>query len=373
MIVYYISSHGFGHTVRACEVIRNLPHEIPLTLRTGVPEWFLRQELEGRAFDLEPEQFDCGVVGPDSVDVDPLATLDRIEPILDRNDRLLEGEVEWLRRRGARLVVADIVPFALRAARSANVPSILIANFTWPAIYRHLLDRLHEDNALADRLRCVIDQIQHDDDQGDLLLATDMRIPMRACRVRHDVPLVTRRGENRRHTLVERLDLDAKRPIGLLYLGREGMEGLRWERFAKLDIQLVTYGEPPETGSGRITSFPEDLMRHGDLAASVDFVIAKAGYGICGECIAASTPMLYPPRPGFAEQTAVEEIMARWGGGIAIPEEPFKALAWRPYLEQVGSLRMRPEAVDCTGGEVCAGWIEEAWRGESIPPFEKLG
>src|SRR5437016_10912651 len=54
---------------------------------------------------------------------------------------------------GARAVVADIVPFALRAARAAELPSVLIANFTWPAIYDDLLRHFAPDEKLLDRAR----------------------------------------------------------------------------------------------------------------------------------------------------------------------------------------------------------------------------
>ena len=75
MIVYYISSHGFGHTVRACEVIRNLPREARVTARTDVPEWFIRRELAGRAIEIRPGSFDCGVLGPDSTSIDLARTI----------------------------------------------------------------------------------------------------------------------------------------------------------------------------------------------------------------------------------------------------------------------------------------------------------
>src|SRR5689334_13170567 len=98
MIVYYITSHGFGHAVRSCEIIRNLDRRLPLTVRTELPEWFLRHELGGVDFTLAPAEFDCGVLGPDSVHVDLGATVARMEELLRINEVRLADEIEFLRR-----------------------------------------------------------------------------------------------------------------------------------------------------------------------------------------------------------------------------------------------------------------------------------
>lgn len=362
MIVYYITSHGFGHAARSCEVIRNLPAGAPLTLRTAVPESFLRHELRGRPFTLAPAEFDCGVLGPDSSAVDLERTVAKMEGLLARNEGRLTEEVEFLQGCGARLVVADVAPFALRAAREAGLPSILIANFTWTAIYQYLLDHYCEEEALAGRTRRVIEAMQREYDMGELMLATDMRIPMRACRQRRDVPLVARKGTSRRERLIEKLKLDPARPIYLLYVGRDGMAGMQWERLARLEgMQLVSYTPPP--GSEHfVHMLPEELIDHIDAAPTVDAVIAKAGYGICSECISTSTPLIYPPRPQFAEMLALDEVMERWGGGLKMSEEDFKSLNWQPYLERMEGLTLRPETVDCTGGPVCARTIMERWE-----------
>lgn len=363
MIVYYITSHGYGHAVRSCEVIRNLDPSLPLTIRSSLPEWFLRQELGARPFTLAPASFDCGVLGPDSVRVDLDLTIARMEKLLPANEARLDEEVRFLKHCGARAVVSDVPPFPLHAARAAAVPSVLIANFTWSAIYAYLADNFCDDPALDARARRVIDAMQRDYDEGDLLLAPDMVVEMHACRRRRDVPLIARRGRNRRAEIVERLGLDPDRPLGLLYLGRDGMDGIDWSRLAGYALQLLAY-VPPAGAEHIIHPIPEDLIDHIDAAASVDVVIAKSGYGICGECITAGAPLVFPPRPEFAEMIAVYDLMDRWGGGVPIADEDFRALNWHPYLDEA-LCRSRPfEPIDCSGGAVCARTIEAFWRGE---------
>jgi hypothetical protein len=366
MIVAYITSHGFGHAVRACETLRGLPPEIPVILRTRVPPSFLSSRMNSRPFTIEPAAFDCGTLGPDSRRVDLRATLDAIEPLLDANDARLDSEAEWLRRAGARLVVSDVPALPLAAARRAGVPSILLANFTWSAIYRHLLQFERPPSELAARLTSVIERLDAQYAQGDLLLIPGLEIPMNACRAQEIIGLVARRGRTRRAALARALDLDPSRPIFLVYLGRQGEAGMRWERLDRLrGLQLVGFAIPPPAESF-IHPVPEDALDHADVAASVDGVVGKAGYGIGSECIASGTPLLYPPRPQFAEMLAVDRVMKQWGGGLPIPEDDFLSLQWRPYLDRLLSRRQPPERLDCSGSHRAVEVYSRAWRSGGI-------
>ena len=367
MIVYYITSHGYGHAVRACEIIRNLPPDVPLTIRSEVPEAFLRGELRGRAFALEPSSFDCGTLGPDSQSIDLRVTMEAAEEVLVANEARLVGEVAFLKERQARLVVSDVPAFALRVADAAGVPSILTANFTWSTLYQHLLQQQGGPEDLHERAGRVIGQMDREYALGGLLLETDMSVPMTACRHRCKVPLVVRRGRDRRQALIDGLGLDPARPMVMVYFGREGMHGIRWDRAAELgDLQLVGF-QRPAGSDGLVHVVPEALMEHADLAASVDAVVAKPGYGVCGECIASATPLLYLPRPDFYEMEAVTEVMDRWGGGLCMPEDDFKSLNWRPWLERVLARKLHPEKVPGNGGPVIAAVIVRAWHEGRIP------
>jgi L-arabinokinase len=371
MIVYYISAHGFGHAVRACEVIRRLPADLPLTIRTEAPEWLLRSELGARPFDPQPACFDCGTLGPDSTAVDLAMTIDAAEPLLDANDTRLAGEVAMLCRLGARVVVADAPAFPLRAAAEAGIPSILVANFTWSAIYRRLLEQTHPDAALADRATRVIDRIQADYDRGGTLLVPALDIPLQACRRRMDIPLIARRGIPRRAELAAAAGLDAARPIFLLYLGVGGRRGMQWDRLASLadsngnPLQLVAYDVPSGLALS-VRAIPE-AFGHADAIASVDAAIAKPGYSIVAECLAAGTPIFYPPRPQFAEADVIHRALRDWGGGLCIAEADFLALDWQSSLARLSELKAAARPVDGSGGTVVATLIENHWRSESPP------
>lgn len=357
MIAYYISAHGFGHAARAAEVIRALPWDVPVLVRTGVPQWFLRQATAGRPFDYEPAVFDSGVIGPDSSRTDVAATVEHTERVLEDNVERFHPEVDLLRHRAARLVVTDIVPFATAVARAAGVPSVVIANFLWTNIYAHLRDHYTPCTAFRRRLDRIIDHMQAEYDQGDLLLTPDMAVPMRACGHQQATPLIARHGRPRRRMLAEGLGLDPNRPIYLLYLGRNSIEGMHWQNIDRLaGLQLVGYAVPPGAET-LVHHLPDRLMDHADAAASVDAVVAKPGYGICSECVAARTPLFYPPRPDFVEIRAIGDLMRRWGGGACMPAEDFLHLNWRPYLQRAERLRRTMRPIECSGALACARHI----------------
>ena len=83
----------------------------------------------------------------------------------------------------------------------------------------------------------------------------------------------------------------------------------------------------------------------GDLIASTDAAVAKAGYSTACEAMASGTPMIYPPRRGFAEFRSLDRALRDWPGGVPISSRDFQGLRLeaRPGTGPLG--RSRPAAV----------------------------
>jgi hypothetical protein len=73
-LLYYITSHGYGHGVRSCSIAEAIPKDVQLTFRTTLPEQFFHEELK-RPFSYFPGEFDCGCIQTDGVTTDVEATL----------------------------------------------------------------------------------------------------------------------------------------------------------------------------------------------------------------------------------------------------------------------------------------------------------
>ena len=65
--------------------------------------------------------------------------------------------------------MSDVPSFPLRAAREAGVPGVVIANFTWPDIYRQYVETAEDDAAVR----------RHGDGvcAGDRALITPLSVP----------------------------------------------------------------------------------------------------------------------------------------------------------------------------------------------------
>lgn len=352
-VVAYVSGHGLGHSVREIEILRRLPPEIPLVVKTTAPEWFWRQEV-ARPFELVPDAFDVGCLQTTSLDIDAPATYRAWHEIEERSHARRAEEINDLRRRAARVVVADVASFPLTLAAEIGIPGLCVANFTWADIYAKLAEA-------EPRFAPVAAALEGEYARATLLLDAALALPMPYFPRREPVGLVARSGRERREELIERLGVDPARRLALIYAGNWGLP-LPWERLETFrDWHFLCLSAIPSTP--RNFSFvPQDWMPHPDLVASVDLVISKAGYGLVGECLTGRTPLLYCPRPDFAEYAALDAALSDWPGGLRAPVEAFLAADWEPYLNQTPARADLPE-IRAEGGEAAARRIVEAYRG----------
>ena len=51
MLCYYVTGHGFGHAVRTTQILKALPPDLPLVIKTTAPERLFREELPEREFE----------------------------------------------------------------------------------------------------------------------------------------------------------------------------------------------------------------------------------------------------------------------------------------------------------------------------------
>ena len=133
-----ITSHGFGHTVRAASVVaaaqRLNPDLLPIFVCT-TPRWLLESYVSGE-FIHRPRAYDVGVVQADSLQMDLPATRSRVEDIRTRQQAIITSEADYIRTNRAGLVLADIPPLAAPIAKAAGVPCWMMGNFGWDFIYR---------------------------------------------------------------------------------------------------------------------------------------------------------------------------------------------------------------------------------------------
>lgn len=354
-ICYYITGHGYGHAIRSIQVLKALPTEVRLILKTTVPERLFREDMLDRPFTLIATEYDCGSVQSDSITVLPRETLAQYRQIAARNEARLAEEVDFLHREQVDCVVTDVPAFPLRAAREAGVPGVAVANFTWHDIYQEYVDGPDDERLLADMGR--------EYGAATVALVTPLCLPTVADpfpRVER-VPLVARRGRNVRDALLSHVSCSPGTHLALLYLGVWGLD-IDWSRLAGFANWMFLTYEAPLVSLPNVVTLDRTAWPYADTTASVDAVLAKTGYGTVTECIANGVPLIYPPRKGFIEHVALVIGMKPWGGGVTISEDDFKAGHWGPSLGAALAARPDPRAFATDGANVIAQKLMEFCR-----------
>ena len=352
---YYVTGHGYGHAVRTIQIVKALPPDARVILKTTAPERLFREDLGDRQFTLVRAEYDCGSVQSDSITVLPRETLTRYREIAARNETHLAHEVNFLRRERVDCVVSDIPSFPLRAAREADIPGVAVANFTWHDIYQEYVQGPADERLLAEMGREYA--------QATVALVTPLCLPTVTAPFSHveRVPLVARRGRSVRDALLQRLSRPAGTHLALLYLGVWGLD-IVWERLAMLsDWTFLTYETPP-VAVPNVVTLDRAAWPYADTMASVDAVLAKTGYGTVTECIANGVPLIFPPRAGFIEHEALAEGMTRWGGGVPITEADFKFGQWGASLDAARGARPDATVFATDGADLIARKLLEFCR-----------
>jgi hypothetical protein len=240
----------------------------------------------------------------------------------------------------------------LEAASRAGVPAFALANFLWSEIYEE-----HAGAADPEAME-LVRTIRRCHGRATATFRTPPALALDGAVNIVDVGMVLTPGRDRKRELREQAGARPGDRLVSLYVGRYGQEGLPWHRLAELrDVVFVSFHDLPEGVSPvprwQVVSPAE--WTGADLAASVDAIVAKAGYGSVCEAIAAGTPMIYPPREGFAEFAALDQVLRRWGGGVPIREEAFLDLNLSEPLETALALRPGPCPCPTDGAETVAG------------------
>jgi len=348
MLCCYVTGHGFGHAIRTAQVLKALPPDLPFILKTTAPERLFREELPGRDFEYIAAEYDCGCLQSDSVTVLRRETLTHYGEIAQENTNRLPGEIAFLRNRGVKCVVSDVASFPLFAASVADVPGIAVANFTWHDIYADYVQTPEDALLLA--------QMASEYGTATLACLTPLSVPTvgDVFPSSKRVPLVARRGTPIGGELRAALGIPSGKKLALLYLGNWGLE-IDWDALGKWSDWVFLVDRPlTQSVPLNVRVFDPSRWRYANVAASVDAVVSKAGYGTLTECIANSVPLIYLPRHGFAEHNTLVLGMNNWGGGTEISEGNFFAGNWDSALKAALSTRPDPTVYPTNGADVIA-------------------
>jgi len=364
-LAVFVTSHGFGHLNRTAAVLNRIPEDVPIVVRCASDLFDHWRDRLGRPARYVPYVSDAGTAHPpgQSADVDGPASLERAAAVHDNALQSLDDLCDALRSERAAAVVCDASAVPLVAAKRLGIPGFLLSNFTWVEILRPHAEEL------GGRWPAFVDRLQAAYDHATAILRINPALAMAGRAPAIDVGMVTNAGCDRQAELRRTLGLLGQEKLIYLYLGRYGSDDFGWRRLEPLSKRGLHFVGFQEGTSSRPVSnaptVPPESWTGADLAASCDVVVAKAGYGTICEAIVAGTPMIYPPRSGFAEHEALEDALTAWGGGLRVPKADFERLRIEPFIEQALELRPGPPPFPTDGSERVAAFLTALSRGEA--------
>ena len=363
-LVAYLSSHGFGHAVRAMEVLRALRQLQPalsLHLRTMVPHWFVRHGL-GNSVMHVPVLLDVGVVQADSLTVDIGATLQAQTALTLARDRILNDELAALRRIKPRLIFSDIPALACDLGAHLGIPVVAMGNFSWDWIYADYARDVPQFAPLVTDLATSYGR-------ADLLLRLPFHGGLDAFKRRQDIGLVTRRPTVATREVRLRLGVPAHDVLVVLSFGGVGL-GLTTAPRRRLGVTYVAtqsaapVGAPPHGYRFVTNSALIDLgVRYEDLIAAADAVVTKPGYGIIADCIAGETPIVYTSRGRFAEYACLVTAIHQYLPNAFVSNDDLRTGRWDEALDLALSAPVPSASIDLNGAAIAAQNLHEILLG----------
>jgi hypothetical protein len=267
-----------------------------------------------------------------SLTEDPSETVRRLDDFLPFKEELLGRLADELSRLGCRMVLCDIAPLGIAAARKAALPSVLIESFTWDWIY--------EGYATGEPVF-----FRHIDYLQKMFRSADHRIQAEPV-CRRDaafiaVDPVSRNFRTDRLSTRKALGIGDDTKAVIITMG-----GIPWE-FTFLEalkerrdvIFVIPGASQRREQRGNLILLPHHSdFFHPDLINACDATIGKVGYSTVAEVFQAGIPFGYVTRPAFRESGVLADYVKEKMSGMAISGDHFQKGQWLSLLPDLLAL-----------------------------------
>ncbi len=349
-IAYYISSHGYGHGVRSCDIIRavnRLYPQLVVHVVSSLPSTFLSSQLDTTRDFIRDESFDIGMVQIDSIRVDVEATLTRVEQLYTQRKELVKHELAWLREKRIALAVVDIPGLPLESAALLGIPRLAIGNFAWDWIYSAFISR-------DSRWKPIVNMFREEYAKTDLLLRLPFCEEMDAFPKIEDIPLVTSPGRSRRAEIAEITGCDPDKKWILLSFTTLDWNDEALARVSRMEEYEFFTVRPLIWQQSHIYPLDREQVAFSDVIASADAVVSKPGFGILSDCIANQKPLIYADRSDFSEYAILKTAAERYLKHVHIPAADLYRGDLRESLDRIWTSPDPTEKLPLGGDRIAA-------------------
>ncbi|KZT73070.1 hypothetical protein DAEQUDRAFT_808608 [Daedalea quercina L-15889] len=139
-LVYYCSGHGYGHATRVSAFARHLlslERRPAVYIVSSAPKQVFADSVATGAI-YRNADIDPVIVQPLAYRVDRQKSVEILRAFLQKKDRKVTEESQWLKEIRADCVLSDAAFLGCLAAHNAGIPSVLITNFSFDSVYSFL-------------------------------------------------------------------------------------------------------------------------------------------------------------------------------------------------------------------------------------------
>ena len=333
-LVVDISGHGFGHAGQVIPVVRGLLDALPelkVTLRTAVPAEVLARHL-GRTVPVVRPPAEVGLIMTGPMDVDAAASAAAYRELHADWPAVVADEAAGLAALEPDLLLADVPYSSTAAAARLGVPAVALCSVNWLDAYRAYC----ADRPEAAR---IMREIREAYAAADLFLQPQPHTPMTELANTRAIPPVCRVGTDRRADLRARLEMNED--TALVAVGFGGLPGAAVVELPRLNGVVWVQANAPADRRD-LVDLGELGLDFADLAASVEAVVTKSGYGTLCETLAVGTRLLMVSRPDWPEDAAMRAWLADHGTAAALPRAEATPAA---LARGVADLLARPRGI----------------------------
>lgn len=348
----FITPHGFGHAARTAAILNEIFHlrpEIDVHVYTQVPDWFFADTLEG-PFHYHCLRTDVGLAQKSALEVDLEATVRELSGLYPLDPKLVVQLAVEVRQYQCQAVLCDTAALGIAVAAEAEIPSVLIENFTWDWIYSEYVDREPRFETFIVYLKNLFAEVSVH------IQTTPYCGARTAERVSHVVARKPRTGPQ---TLRRMLGLDEDARLVLITMG--GIE-MQYDFIHRLKahpeiVFIVPAAADTFVRDRNLVLLPHHTpFYHPDLVHASNLVVGKVGYSTLAEVYRAGIPFAYVPRSNFRESPVLVDFINRNMPGFEIPDDAFMDGEWIERLKDFVDLP-RIERTEENGADEIARWL----------------
>jgi uncharacterized protein (TIGR00661 family) len=319
-IAYYISDYGYGHATRSIALIRRLMIQNPnleITICHSFAINLLKVSLSGFNIKYRIIETDIGyMTQKGAIDIAPSLMKAKYKEWIKQKNQWVTEEARFLKIKHIDLVITDISPFAIDAAKKCNIRSIAISNFTWYSAYQEFLNE--------DELKPLYESYSKLDYFLHLACSNERKWGS----FEKNYKFFSRKANKKEINRIKD-EIDPTRKCFTVFFGL-GM------KFDNIDLNSLPIWSSEnckfivssnmKINHPNVIKIPMSYSESQNYIAASKLVISKAGWGTVSEAVCNHVPVMLLEREMMNEDSNTIKYVKRHHLGISINQDDLKEL-----------------------------------------------